>query len=184
MTTRSGQDVETCTPWICVMVRTRAAIRAVFTRISGVPGWISAAARTSDSGTRCVPVTTTERTAKRPELSSAQVTPPAMPAADSRRNTASHRRDRARGPRDGWPSRSEPPGLLTRAASRGPATSCGPSAVTSPAPMVSTTSPGSAIFAITWAACARSGRNTARPPGTASATSLPVTPGSGSSRAA
>jgi hypothetical protein len=50
--------------------------------------------------------------------------------------------------------------------------------------MVSTTSPGWVMPAITAGSWAASGTNLARPAGAASATSLPVTPGSGSSRAA
>ncbi len=78
------------------MVRTRAATRAVLTRISGVPGRTPATATTSDSGTRRVPVTTTERTANRLESNSAQVTPPATPIAASRSKTATHRALRRR----------------------------------------------------------------------------------------
>ena len=45
--------------------------------------------------------------------------------------------------------------------------------------MVSTRSPGSAIASITAATRAVSGTNLARPPGTASTMSWPVTPGQG-----
>src|SRR5262249_284549 len=60
----------------------------------------------------------------------------------------------------------------------------GPSLVTSPAPMVSTRSPGTAPAAATPGASPNAPTSIAAPPGTASATSRPVTPGSGSSRAA
>ena len=52
MTTRSGQDLVTCTLPTCLIVMIRPAIWAVFTRIIGVPGSTSATARTSDLGTR------------------------------------------------------------------------------------------------------------------------------------
>src|SRR5580692_3102722 len=117
MTTRSGQTLVTCTPWTCVMVRTRPATRAVLTRISGVPDRTPATARTSDSGTRRVPVTTTERTANRLESSSAQATPPAMPIAASTSSTASRWRNRW-----GPPARSPvppPDGLDQQRSERG-----------------------------------------------------------------
>src|SRR5580658_1571715 len=78
--------------------------------------------------------------------------------------------------RAAWPAHSF---RLPRAS-----TSSGPSAVTSPAPMVRTRAPGRAIRETSGATCDRSGTKCARPPGTASAMSAPVTPGSGSSRAA
>ena len=52
----------------------------------------------------------------------------------------------------------------------------------SPAPMVRTRSPGRAAAATAAGRSARSGMKRARPPGTASAMSSPLTPGSGSSR--
>src|SRR5262249_21376371 len=70
------------------------------------------------------------------------------------------------------------------ARSRRAATIGGPSSVMSPAPLVSTRCPGLARLAPAVGTAARSGTNAARPPGTASLISLPVTPGSGSSRAA
>ena len=62
MTSRSGQDLVTCALRTCLIVSIRAATWAVFTRISGVPGSTPDLARTSDRGTRCVPLTVTERT--------------------------------------------------------------------------------------------------------------------------
>ncbi len=59
---RSGQDLLTCADRTCVMASTRRAAAAVFTRISGSPSGIAAAARTWLAGTRCVPLTTTDRT--------------------------------------------------------------------------------------------------------------------------
>ena len=62
MTSRFGQDLVTCALRTCLIASIRAAAWAVFTRISGVPSWTPDTARTSDRGTRCVPLTITERT--------------------------------------------------------------------------------------------------------------------------
>ena len=59
---RSGHDLLTCADRTCVMASTRRAAAAVFTRSSGSPSGIPAAARTWLAGTRCVPLTTTDRT--------------------------------------------------------------------------------------------------------------------------
>ena len=81
MTTRSGQDLRTSALRTCLMVSIRAATWAVFTRISGVPGSMPATARTSDLGTRWVPVTITERTTSSREPNRTQTAAPMTPAA-------------------------------------------------------------------------------------------------------
>ena len=90
MATRSGQDLVTCALPTCLIVAIRAAARAVFTRISGVPGSTPATARTSDRGTRCVPLTITERTTSSGEPNSTQAATPMTPAATRAKNAARH----------------------------------------------------------------------------------------------
>ena len=81
MTTRSGQDLRTSALRTCLIVSIRAATWAVFKRISGVPGSMPAAARTSALGTRWVPVTITERTTSSREPNRTQPAAPMTPAA-------------------------------------------------------------------------------------------------------
>ena len=80
MTTRSGQDLVTSALRTCLMVSIRAATSAVFTRINGVPGSTPATARTSDLGTRWIPMTITERTTSSREPNRTQTAAPTTPA--------------------------------------------------------------------------------------------------------
>ena len=116
---------------------------------------------------------------------------PASPPSSSSATTVSG--DRAAGSAAGpWPraaSRLVPSSVVTvtdavRPSSR--ASTSGPIIVTSPAPQVSTTSPGRARSARCPATADQDGSKTtcAGGSGTAAATSAPVTPGTGSSRAA
>ena len=53
----SGQSRLTCADWTWRICSTRWATAALFTLISGSPGGMAAADRTSAPVTRCVPVT-------------------------------------------------------------------------------------------------------------------------------
>src|SRR5690348_15489970 len=80
MTRRFGQDLVTCALLTWLIFSIRAAAQAVFTRISGVPGTTPDAARTSDRGTRCVPLTVTERTTSSDEPNRTHPAAAATPA--------------------------------------------------------------------------------------------------------
>src|SRR5580658_2063029 len=84
---------------------------------------------------------------------------------------------RTTSPPSQWPRGGVGHGRVTPDAAISSSTS-GPILVMSPVPMVSTRSPGPASEATTLGASPKSGTYLAAPPGTASATSLPVTPGS------
>ena len=102
--TPSGQSRVTCAVWTWRICSIRWAIAAPFTLISGTPGGMAAADRTSALVTRCVPVTVTERTTKNRESSRAQLTPPTMATAARAKKAA----------RQGWC----PPGREPRAVAR------------------------------------------------------------------
>src|SRR5262249_29441667 len=92
MTRRFGQDLVTCALLTWLIFSIRAAARAVFTRISGVPGTTPDAASTSERGTRCVPLTVTERTASRDEPNRTHPAAAARPAAARATRTTRHAR--------------------------------------------------------------------------------------------
>src|SRR5262249_52428885 len=88
MTRRFGQDLATRTLRTRLLCSIRAAARAVFTRINGVPGTTPDTARTSDRGTRRVPLTVTERTTSRGEPYRTQTAAPTTPTAARAKNAA------------------------------------------------------------------------------------------------
>ena len=90
MTSRFGQDLVTCALRTCGIAAIRAAARAVFTRISGVPSWTPDATTTSDRGTRSVPLTDTERTTSSGEPNRTQTAAATRPAAARAKNATRH----------------------------------------------------------------------------------------------
>ena len=91
MTRWFGQDLVTWALRTCLIVSTRVSTWARFTRISGVPGGTSAAASTSDLGTRRVPSPTTERTTSSGEPNRTHAAAATTPIAASAKNAIRHR---------------------------------------------------------------------------------------------
>ena len=86
ISTPSGHCLVTWADCTSAMRSTRLATAPVFTRISGSPAGMPAAASTCDLGTRRVPVTLTVRTARNREPSSSHTATAMIPAAASAKN--------------------------------------------------------------------------------------------------